>query len=171
MTPPPVPTPVPWHNGMIDNDNMAAVSHMEYTMTNGWMGQVNGDDVRIDAGGRNNKSGLIQDDAQGVIVITTYSIDGDNAWGLNWSTETIDAPIPNTGVLTITAVTNNRLTLRAKNGAIFYFDVPTRRFVDSLAAAVGVPTVTPLPTALPTRLTIVPFSPPANVTPQPYPYP
>ncbi len=36
------------------------------------------------------------------------------------------------GALTVLAQTGNRLTLQAMDGAVFYFDVPARRFVASL---------------------------------------
>jgi hypothetical protein len=51
------------------------------------------------------------------------------------------------GGVRVIAEQNNRLILQAIDGEIFYFDVPARRFVNSLSEVV--PTATLLPTRTP----------------------
>jgi hypothetical protein len=67
------------------------------------------------------------------------------------------------GAVSVVSEQNNRLTLVSTDGTTYYFDLPARRFVDSLT--VVVPSATPLPT-------YTPFPPPSYIgKPTPYPAP
>jgi hypothetical protein len=140
---------------------------MDYAMSNWWINIVNGEETTVFVGARRDNPGVTQDASQGVVLVRVYSRDGKN-----YSLKFYNAPVENTGVLTITAEAGYRLTIQAESGAMLYFDVPTRQFVDSLIATVTVPTVTPFPTVLPTFLTPrprpTPFTNPA-ATLSPYP--
>ena len=65
------------------------------------------------------------------------------------------------GGVRVVAEQNNRLTLQAIDGTLFYFDIPARRFVDSLSEVV--PSATPPPTYTPYTFT----TPGAPVYPPP----
>jgi hypothetical protein len=76
----------------------------------------------------------------------------------------------------VIAEQNNRLTLQAVDGEIFYFDVPARQFVASLTEVV--PTATPLPTLTPKVYgvftpipTYNPYPMPVTLMPTSNPYP
>jgi hypothetical protein len=71
------------------------------------------------------------------------------------------------GTLHITGAQDARLILESSNGTTFYFDVPSRQFVDSLNAPAP-PTVTepPDPTSIPTHA-----PPTQGPLPTAYPYP
>jgi hypothetical protein len=109
---------------------------------NGWFGFVDGNQIVIYAGS------LLDDPEQGAIAILIKLL------YRNFS-EKVLTPTRHGGVRVV-AEQNNRLTLQAANGEIFYFDVPARRFVASLTKVV--PTATPPPTYTP-------------YAPVPYPYP
>lgn len=69
------------------------------------------------------------------------------------------------GAVQVVDARGERLVLQSLDGqATFYFDVPTRQFVDSLALTSPAPTVTPLPT-----FTATPGTPTAVWMPGPYP--
>jgi hypothetical protein len=100
---------------------------------NGWFGLVDGNKVSIYAGS------LLEDPEQGAIAILItlpYR---------NFS-EKVLTPTKHGGVCVV-AEQNNRLTLLAADGEIFYFDVPARRFVASLTEVI--PTATPPPSLTP----------------------
>ena len=151
VTVPPTETRPPLVPG-IYNYQAAPVSTMDYAMSNWWINIVNGEETTVFVGARRDNPGVTQDASQGVVLVRVYSRDGKN-----YSLKFYNAPLENTGLLTITAEAGYRLTIQTESGVVLYFDVPTRQFVDSLAAAVTVTTVTPLPTVLPTLLTRAPF--------------
>ncbi len=98
-----------------------------YAMQNAWQRQVNGSWAFVDAGAR------IDDPDQGVIF---------SRWELPGVTigRFINTPVK-AGSVRVTAEQNNRLTLQATNGTLFYFDVPAQAFVSSLTEVA--PTITP----------------------------
>jgi hypothetical protein len=87
-----------------------------------WQGFVGGYSVSIYVGA------LLDDPTQGAIVVYLR---------LPYRSyfERILTPEKH-GSVRVVAETNNRLTLVAADGAIFYFDVPARRFVDTLTETV-----------------------------------
>jgi hypothetical protein len=100
---------------------------------NGWFGIVDGNRVSIYAGA------LLEETDQGAIVIL-ISLPYRNFDVL------ILTPTRHGGVRVISEQ-NNRLTLLAVDGEIYYFDIPARRFVTSLTEIVM--TATPPPTYTP----------------------
>jgi hypothetical protein len=66
---------------------------------------------------------------------------------LNYTYEEAFPTAAKHGALRLTAEQNNRLTAVAADGAIYYFDVPARRYVASLDEVV--PTATAYPTVTP----------------------
>ncbi len=165
----PSPTPVTYtprqsfETGIFDNQ-AAPLSPMGYAMWNYWQDIVNGEKVQIFAGARRDNPGLTSETSQGIVFVAASSLNE-----INHNYQLFEAPIHDTGILRITTVTGYRLTLEAESGAVLYFDVPTRRFVDSLSATVNAPTVTPLPpvTTTPTEQEL----PPICRTDAPYPEP
>jgi hypothetical protein len=150
-TPLPARTPEPFVTGIFGGGQIAPVSP-PYGMSNLWAGIVNGEETLVIAGIRHFPEEA-QETSQGVVMVEVHSIDHTNG-----DFAIYDAPIADTGLLKITVVEGYRLTIQAESGAVLYFDVPTRRFVDSLAATVSAPTVTPLPPVTPTP-TEIPFIP------------
>jgi len=63
------------------------------------------------------------------------------------------------GALQAVSEQNNRLTLIASNGTLFYFDLPTHQFVASLTEVA--PSVTPSPSNTP-EPTGLPYPPPTE---------
>jgi len=113
---------------------------------NGWSGSVDGYHVFIYAGA------LLSDPEQGVIVmVTTKPL-----------VTTIDQFETSTqhGALRAVSEQNNRLTLIATDGTVFYFDLPTRQFVASLTEVA--PNVTPSPSVTP-EPTGLPYPPPTEL--------
>lgn len=158
---PPTYTPQPIETGIFaDGDIPLPVA--EFTISGGWQDIVDHQLIRIYAGAKRDHPGETMDASTGVLVAFIDSLEGPA-----YTIETYEAPISNTGVLTITAVTSEyRLTLQAQSGAVLFFDVPTREFVDSLIATITAPTATRLPTYTPT------LSPPASsLPPTAYPLP
>lgn len=122
---------------------------MFLTALNGWDGYLDNISVVIYAGS------LPDDPEQGAIVIHFRL-------PYRFFSEKLLTPTKHGGVRVV-AEQNNRLTLFATDGEIFYFDVPARRFVTSLTEVV--PTATPPPSLTP--------SPYVGNTPEPTynPYP
>ncbi len=122
---------------------------------NAWVGFIDGMRADIYAGAR------LEDTEQGAIFLFVDIPRGGIA-------ELILTPTKHGGVRVVSEQ-NNRLTLVSTDGTTYYFDLPARRFVDSLTEVV--PTATPLPT-------YTPFPPPPTFsistpvpTPNPYPAP
>jgi hypothetical protein len=100
---------------------------------NAWFGLLDGRPVSVHAGA------LLGDSSQGAIYIL-------GGRGVNGQ---ILTPTKHGGVRVVSEQ-NNRLTLVSTDGTTYYFDVPARRFVDSLTevvpSATSLFTWTPLPT-------------------------
>ena len=149
---PPTYTPKPFVSGIFDSQ--AAPHSQLYAMANWWQGIVNGEEVQVFAGGkRDNPGEPTIEVSQGVLFVITVSLDESNV-----DYQFYEPPVAETGLLSIKAATDYRLTIQAESGAVLYFDVPTRRFVESLTATVSAPTVTPLPPITPSP-TSIPFLP------------
>ena len=143
LTPPPTYTPEPFVTGIYGGGQIARVNP-PYGMSNLWAGIVNGEETLVIAGVRQFPEEA-KESSQGVVMVEVHSIDQTNR-----DFAIYDAPIADTGILKITAITDYRLTIQAESGEVLYFDVPTRLFVESLTATVSAPTVTPLPPITPT---------------------
>ena len=110
---------------------------------NGWSGFVDGYHFFIYAGA------LLSDSEQGAIVMVTTKPSGTSIEQFVTSTKH--------GTLQAVSEQNNRLTLIASDGTVFYFDLPTHQFVASLTevapsvtpSLTPSPSVTPEPTGLP----------------------
>jgi hypothetical protein len=147
---PPTYTPKPFVAGI--SDSQAAPLTQVYTIENWWQDIVNGEKVRVFAGGkRDNPGEPTIEVSKGILFVITVAMDESNV-----DYQFYEPPISDTGLLSITAVTNYRLTIQAESGAVLYFDVPTRQFVESLTATVSAPTVTPLPPITPSPTNILP---------------
>ncbi len=122
---------------------------------NAWVGFIDGMRADIYAGAR------LEDTEQGAIFLFVDIPRGGIA-------ELILTPTKHGGVRVVSEQ-NNRLTLVSTDGTTYYFDLPARRFVDSLTEVV--PTATPpaTETPLPPPPTLS-FSSPTP-TPNPYPAP
>jgi hypothetical protein len=117
---------------------------------NAWHGYQAGFSVGVYAGS------LPEDSEQGAIVVVSRQ-------PYRLFEEKVLTPTKHGGVRVV-AEQNNRLILQAVDGEIFYFDVPARRFADSLTEVV--PTATLIPTNTSTS--------PAQISPlltyNPYPF-
>lgn len=103
-----------------------------YLGSNQWQGWLNGRWVQVYAGA------LGSDPTQGVLVVVA-----ENGGGTDW----VLAPA-GSGKLTLSAETNNRLTVVSAGGETYYFDVAAMAFADSLEQVL--PTLIPQPTPNPT---------------------
>jgi len=120
---------------------------MGYALENSWQRQINGYWALVEAGS------LKSDPDQG-IVFATWDIPNTASGGLYRTPR-------RAGAVRIIAEADNRLTLQAADGTLFYFDVPGQAFVASLHEII--PTVTPGPTFT--------VSPPEALQPTGYPLP
>lgn len=145
---PPAATSVPGPTAGIIEDNYVrhSGSLLGVDTLNGWGGVINGLPVGVWAGA------VVGDPEQGLLYLM-----------LNY---TYEEPFPTEnkhGALRITAEQNNRLSIVATDGTIFYFDVPARRYVASLDEIAS--TATPYPT-------LTPHAPPSPIpTPTVFQYP
>ena len=142
-------TPIP--TGTAEDVYVRASARMlGWAVTNAWYGLVDGNTVSVWAGADP------QDAERGYLEIFW-------TWPNSGYHETFSTPTRH-GSVRVTAELNNRLTLTALDGTLFYFDIPALQFVESLE--VVAPTVLPPPTrALNPTPAPVPTSPPE------YPYP
>jgi hypothetical protein len=114
-------------------------------INNRWQGIVDGEYVTIQVGAP------ADDPEQGVLFIwRTYA-------GREHSRSAMYLTLEKAGSIRIVDVEANRLILNTEDGHVFYFDVPGERFVASLEEEV--PTITPIPTALPTGTPYNPYNP------------
>lgn len=171
---PPTYTPAPFESGLFEISQLPFGNPQLFAISTGWAGIVNGERTYIYAGARKDISGISPIITNGVVLLRVYSADLSNL-----NVAEYDAPAQ--GVLTIIAEANARLTLTTANGIQLYFDVPSRKFVDTLTATVTAPTTTPLPpmlgtptpVSLPTgypNLTSTPVLPTLTSHPASYPY-
>lgn len=110
------------------HDFNGPVVYPQYVYENQWANYINNHWVAVFAGAYSDNL------AQGIVVFV-------------WNSELYETPLP-AGSVHIVAEDNYRLTLLSTDGTIFYFDIPARRFVDSLTEVVPTATpITPSPTA------------------------
>jgi hypothetical protein len=131
-------TPVPGPTGIYDDEYVkASLQQLGFDdYGNGWAGIVTGYEVSVFAGAPRD------DPTQGMVYVF---------WQLPVQYPSIDNTYPTpsrAGSVRIVAERHNRLTLVSVDQTIFYFDVPSLRYVDSLVEVV--PTFT-LPTVTPTQ--------------------
>jgi hypothetical protein len=148
----PFDTPVPLPTGTREGERVRFSAEKLFLVgINAWDGYQDGFSVVIYAGS------LPEDSEQGAIVVVSRQ-------PYRLFEEKVLTPTKHGGVRVV-AEHSNRLILQAVDGEIYYFDLPARRFVDSLTEVV--PSATLLPTS-------TPFVP-GQRTPQPaynpYPYP
>jgi hypothetical protein len=117
---------------------------------NGWFGLLDGYQVDLTAGA------LIGDPNQGAVYLFV-------AIPRSGVSELILTPTKHGGIRVVSEQ-NNRLMMISTDGTTYYFDVPARRFVDSLTEMV--PTATLLPTITPPS---IPYPIPSPPTPYPLP--
>jgi hypothetical protein len=115
-------------------DAGAEFFHEGYRMQNAWQNLVNGYWADVVAGAYAN------DPEQGVIFSSWQFPNA--AIGRFYDTPT------RAGSVRIIAEQDYRLTLEATSGTLFYWDIPSQSYVDSLAQVVA--TITPPPTHTPT---------------------
>lgn len=130
----PFPTQMLLPTGTREGDMVKfSAEKMFLTALNGWDGYLDGISVVIYAGSQPD------DPEQGAIVIHFIL-------PYRFFSEKILTPTKHGGVRVV-AEQNNRLTLLAADGEIYYFDVPARQFVASLIEVV--PAATPPPSLTP----------------------
>jgi hypothetical protein len=128
-----VSTEPPWPTGIIeDGESPFSAS---FVFKNRWQQVVGGQRIIVFAGSKKS------DPSQGVVVVWEISTDQVNSVNNVYPTSIRD------GALRIVAATGLRLTLAGAGGRPFYFDAPSRQFVQSLTAPPP-PTVTRLPSSV-----------------------
>jgi hypothetical protein len=126
--------------------------HEGYRMQNAWQGSVGGYWANVVASAHSS------DLAQG-LIFSSWEFP-NAAIGAFY-----DTPM-RAGSVRIVAEQNNRITLEAADGTVFYWDIPSQSFVDSLEAVAA--TITPPPTHTATAtLRPPPTGYPAPATPPP----
>ena len=155
---PPTNTPAPFPTGILDVSD-PPFPHDSYVISTKWLNIVNGERTIVFSGARRDSSGATPVIGRGLIVVQVYSSDLSQKDSVEY--EAAGA----TGVLTIVAATDYRLTLTGAHGTTLFFDVPSRQFIESPIVTVTAPTVTSLPLAAPTS-TPLPTGYP-NQTPSP----
>lgn len=145
---PPTITPMPFTRGIFE----AHIDPQPYG--NFWQGVVNGQGMRVYAGGIAGTYSNTPNLTQGVIKVQVFAQDLSRHESLLVETSEL------TGWLEVVAENQFILTLVGQNGQTLYFDVRTLQFVDGLSGTVTAPTITPLlPVTTPT------------IPPTPYPLP
>jgi hypothetical protein len=141
-TPSPTPQITPLPTGTRESDVYLRSSGRKLGVDtqNAWVGLVDGNEVDVIAGA------LPSDPEQGIIRIIVSVFRG----GIS---EIIPTPTRHGGVRVVSEH-NNRLTLVSTDGTTYYFDVPARRFVDSLTEVVPSATLPATETPLPPPPTI-----------------
>lgn len=107
--------------------------------------------IEVFAGARRNVNDW-QDVSQGLVIVFEETPQGSIISGNEYETPTKSGPVQ------ITDAQGERLILQTRDGVMFYFDVPSRQFVDGLTV-----TVTPSP------YTATPSLPPTTPEPSAYP--
>ena len=124
---------------------------------NHWQGYVNGEWLRVFAGVHVDDSTSPPYKETGSIYVIVRSQDLLSYRESEYELSDV------LGGLEIEAETNQRLTLLSVDGDIYYFDVPTRQYVDSASEEVNEPTATAIP---PATSPVLAVTPPAYVGPQ-----
>jgi hypothetical protein len=140
--PPPI-TDEPFPTGIFEGQGQEYKPSVA-RINNRWQGIVDGEYVTIWAGAPTN------DLEQGILFIWRTYAKREHSRGARYLTP------EKAGSIRIVDVQANRLILSTEDGDVFYFDVPGERFVSSLEEEV--PTITPIPTSLPTA-TAPPYNP------------
>jgi hypothetical protein len=157
---PPTNTPAPFLTGIFEISNGPFGDPHAYPMSAVWAEVVNGERTLVYIGGHGDYGYVYAATPaviQGVVVVEVSSEDLSNSSWVKYV-----APGA-TSALRIVSTDGYRLKLADKRGDMFYFDVLTRQFVDSLNATVTAPTITPLPpTGLPPTITLEAFIPGIN---------
>jgi hypothetical protein len=116
--------------GMIFQTGLAPFSAIDYSIDNRWQETVAGAIIQVYAGSYSD------DWNQGVVVVLGRT-------GASY-------PTPGKhGFVYVVSAVGEQLTLRARDGTTFVFDVPTRSFLPTDPNDTATPTGTPLPTLLP----------------------
>jgi hypothetical protein len=158
--PPEVNTPVYLPTGIYDSQQVEPEASLLFIdAQNAWKGLGDGYSFALYAGA------LQSDPDQGVLILDMVSPEGGGYSQYVTSSKH--------GALRIVSNTqNNRFTLTAADGTVFYFDLPTRQFVNSLTEMAPTVTPSPLPTPSPTSSPRPPYPPPTpESTYLPYPLP
>lgn len=169
--PPPTNTPAPFLTRIFEISNGPFGDPHAYPMSAVWKEIVNGERTLVYIGGFGDYGYVYAATPpviQGVVVVEVSSEDLSNSSWVKYV-----APGA-TGALRIVFTDGYRLKLVDERGEMFYLDVLTRQFVDSLTATVTAPTVTPLPpitstTAPPTASWSTEYPAPGTNPPQIYP--
>jgi hypothetical protein len=148
----PFPTQIPFPTGTFEGSEVQfSAQKLDLNALNAWGGYLNGNTVVIYAGSWHG------DPEQGAIVILI-------TLPYRFYDERIFTPTKH-GSVRVVAEQNNRLTLVAADGEVFYFDIPARLFVASLNEVVL--TATPPPSLTSPAYTTATPAPTYN----PYPLP
>jgi hypothetical protein len=135
ITPSPTVPETPFPTGTVENDVYIRSSGKKLGLTtqNAWSGFLDGNRVDLYAGA------LLDDPSQGAIYLFV-TIPNSGFMGL------ILTPTKHGGVRVVSEQ-NNRLTMISTDGTTYFFDIPARRFVNSLTEVV--PSATPPATRTP----------------------
>jgi hypothetical protein len=158
-TPSPTPPITPFPTGTVESNmyQKASGELLGLNTQNVWVGYVAGNEADVTAGA------LLSDPDQGAIYLVVSIPHGGVM-------ELILTPTKHGGVHVVSEQ-GNRLTLVSTDGTIYYFDVPARRFIDSLTeivpSATPPVTETPLPPLPTIDFSILTSAPTYN----PYPAP
>ena len=129
-------TAAPFQSGIFPNSTGPMVP--TFASSSQWQGMIQGEDVVVYAGAKKDPTLATPILPIGAVYVVVRSV----ALQLRHEAE-YDAP-GETGALTVIAEDHLRLTLSGDRGVIVFFDVPSRKFVDTLDSVAPGPTVTPL---------------------------
>ncbi len=156
---PPTNTPEPFVTRIFD----AHIAPRPFA--NLWKGIVNGQQVRVYAGGLEGTYSDTPNLTVGVLEVHVASHGLDNFETVRFETTEL------TGWLQITAEDHYVLTLVGQNSQTLYFDVSTMQFVAGLTTTVTAPMITPLPSTTYTAIPPTSYPLPEGYTPPPGQYP
>jgi hypothetical protein len=138
-----VPTPIPLipaGAGFIGSQGSAPTAAGQYSFANGWFEDNPSPgitDITVWAGAENVRdpqTGAIVDQSKGLVVVFANDTHGLVGSGPQY------LPTPGKdGPVKVVAAVGETLALRAQDGAMFYFDVPSRQFVSALPVATATP--------------------------------
>jgi len=140
-------TPIYPPTGIYDDQSVKISAALLFIdAQNSWFGDFDGYYFDLVAGSQQS------DPNQGVICLVTH-VPGGNKF------EQFVTPSKH-GAIRVVTEQNNRFTLAATDGTIFYFDLLTRQFVASSTEVA--PSVTPSPITTPTQTGVVPYPMPTE---------
>jgi hypothetical protein len=146
-TTPTLITPIYLPTGIYDDQSVKISGALLFIDTqNSWSGFIDGYRFTLFAGSQQS------DPNQGAFGLVTNLPDGAKI-------EQFVTPSKHGAIRVVTAQ-NNRFTLAAADGTMFYFDLPTRQFVASSTEVA--PSVTPSPVTTPTQTSVVPYPMPTE---------